>query len=172
MGTDKTLLKYGKFSTLTHFSFDRLGRIFTDVKIAAKSQKFSPPLPIIKDEFDDFCPLGVIASLDEIYKEPVFIMPADTPFIEFDTIKRLFESLGNSQICVAKNGERIHYLCGFFDPSCAKIARKLLENGEKKVQTLIKSAQSKLVEFSQPEQFLNLNYPKDLEKIYEKAFIY
>ncbi len=93
MGEDKTLMPFAPYPTFTHFLFERMSEIFTDVKVSAKSQKFTPPLPLLADDFEDFCPFFVLSNLDKYYKEPVFIIPADSPFIKFETIKRLWEAL-------------------------------------------------------------------------------
>ena len=167
MGLDKTLLAFENSPSFTHFLYFRLKNIFQNVKVSAKNQKFNPPLPLIKDDFEDFCPLFVLASLDLYFDKKVFIIPADTPFIKEKTIKKLFLESKNYEICVAKDKEKIHNLCGFFDPSISKKARNLLENGQRKIKNLLEISNTKFVDFEDGEQFLNLNTKEDLRKINE-----
>lgn len=171
MGVDKTLLKCGEFTSFTHFLFAKLSREFTQVLVSAKSQKFLPPLPLLQDDFTEFCPLFVIANLDKFFTNAVFIATADAPFIKINMIKTLFNALENHEICVASSIGQIHFLCGFFTPSCAVTARKLIMRGEKSVKSLFAVSNAKIVDFQDNEQFLNLNSPQDLEKIDEKNFV-
>lgn len=164
-GSDKTLIKYKNYASITHFLFERLSVVFKTVQISAKSQKFNPPLPILKDDFDEFCPLFVLANLDKFFNSPVFIIAADTPFVSKNTIKTLFSNLNSHQICLAKDETKTHYLCGFFDPSISKIARNLIKNEEKMVKSLIGICDTKIIKFDDKKQFLNINTKQDLESI-------
>lgn len=164
-GSDKTLIEYQNYASITHFLFQRLSEIFKTVQISAKSQKFNPPLPILEDDFDEFCPLFVLANLDKFFNSPVFIIAADTPFVTKDTIKTLFSNLNSHQICLAKDELKTHYLCGFFDPSVSEIARNLIKNKEKMVRLLTKVCDTKIIKFDDEKQFLNINTKQDLESI-------
>ena len=162
-GEDKTLIKYGDHATITHFLFERLSEIFECVKVSAKNQKFNPPLPLLIDDFSEFCPLFVLANLDKTFNSPVFIIAADMPFVAKSTIETL---LSNShQICLAQDDENTHYLCGVFDPSVAKIARNLVQNGEKRIKSLVQICDTKIIKFDDSKQFLNINTKQDWEKV-------
>ncbi|ANE35248.1 molybdenum cofactor guanylyltransferase protein A [Campylobacter iguaniorum] len=165
MGVDKTLLPYKNYASLTHFLFDKLNLIFEDVKIGAKSDKFSPNLPVLKDEFDDFMPLKVIANLDKHFDEPVFIIAADTPFVKAGTIKTLFDNLNGGEISLPSDGEFVHRLCGFYSPKASQKARNLIAGGDFALRSLNQICATKITKFDKKEQFLNINTPSDYELI-------
>lgn len=162
MGTDKTLLEFCGAPSITHFLFERLSKHFDNVKVASKQDKFNPKLPLLIDEFSEFAPIYVIANLDKYYKDPVFIIAADTPFVEIDTIKKL--SKQKFQIAIASDGEFIHYLCGFYSPSVAKLARQMIKNGDLRLSNLAKICKFKSVKFQNTQQFFNINTKADYEK--------
>ena len=63
MGFDKSLLKYDNFATITHFLYYKLSKLFACVQVSAKEQKFTPPLPLLKDDFKDFAPIFVLPTI-------------------------------------------------------------------------------------------------------------
>ncbi|CZE45917.1 NTP transferase domain-containing protein [Campylobacter geochelonis] len=166
MGRDKTLLPFGGFATLTHYQFDKFSQIFKSVYVSAKGQKFNPNLPILKDRFDDFSPMGALFSILSNFKnQKVFIIPADMPFIEFDTVKKLYEISKDYEICVAKDEFFTHSLCGFFDSKVANLASEFYQKNEHKIGLLFKNTSFKSVEFKDSGQFFNINYLQDYEKV-------
>ncbi|HDX6331590.1 TPA: NTP transferase domain-containing protein [Campylobacter fetus] len=165
MGSDKTLLAYKDYPSITHFLFERLSKIFKDVKISAKNDKFEPKLPVFVDDFDDFSALKVIANLDKNYNEPVFIIAADTPFVKFETIKELYLNLKNNYISLPKGGEFVHGLCGFYNPKVSLAAQSLLKNGMQKIALLRDLCPTVITEFKDKKQFLNLNTQAEYELI-------
>ena len=104
----------------------------------------------------------VIANLDKYYNDPVFIIAADTPFVEIDTIKKL--SKQKSQIALASDGEFIHYLCGFYSPSVANIARQMIKSKDLRLANLAKICECESIEFGNLKQFFNINTKADYEE--------
>lgn len=166
-GSDKTTKPFGPHPSLTHFLFERLGRVFGSVAVAAKKQKFTPPLPLLIDDFSEFAPIFVLSDLDRFFKEPLFIMPADMPFITEAEIFALFKSLKDFDICYAKDSKKEHFLCGFFRPSIAAKAREQIAAGELAIHKLFKLCATTSVEFDR--EFLNINYQDDFKKALELA---
>lgn len=162
MGTDKTLLEFCGAPSITHFLFERLSKHFDNVKVASKQDKFNPKLPLVIDEFSEFAPIYVIANLDKYYNDPVFIIAADTPFVEIDTIKKL--SKQKSQITLASDGEFIHYLCGFYSPSVAQTARKMIEKNDFRLSNLAQLCGYDSIKFDDFQQFFNINTKADYEE--------
>lgn len=162
MGFDKTLLKYGNYATITHFLFDKLSALFTSVQISAKSQKFNPPLPLLKDDFNDYAPIFVLANLDRFFNDSVFIIPADQPFIHKNTIKALYQASKNADISIASCAGQIHQLCGFFSPKIAPFARSQIKSQNYSIKKLINSCNTKILNFDDNLEFLNLNTIDDI----------
>ena len=162
MCTDKTLLEFCGAPSITHFLFERLNKHFDNVKVASKQDKFNPKLPLLIDEFSEFAPIYVIANLDKYYNDSVFIIAADTPFVEIDTIKKL--SKQKSQITLASDGEFIHYLCGFYSPSVAQTARKMIEKNDFRLSNLAQLCGYDSIKFDNFQQFFNINTKADYEE--------
>ena len=58
MGQDKTLLPFGGFETLTHYQASKFSKVFDEVFVSSKFEKFNPPLKLIKDESsEDYSPM-------------------------------------------------------------------------------------------------------------------
>lgn len=166
-GSDKTTEPFGEFASLTHFLYERLSRVFGSVKVCAKTAKFSVPLPLLIDDFSEFAPIFVLACLDKNFSKPVFILPADMPFISEAEIFALFKSLKDFDICYAKDSKKEHFLCGFFRPSIAAKAREQIAAGELAIYKLLNLCYSTSVEFER--DFLNINYKDDFKKALEFA---
>ncbi|MCI7236420.1 molybdenum cofactor guanylyltransferase [Campylobacter sp.] len=161
-GSDKTTEPFGDFASLTHFLYERLSRVFGSVKVCAKTAKFSAPLPLLIDDFSEFAPIFVLSCLDKNFSKPVFILPADMPFITEAEIFALFKSLKDFDICYAKDSKKEHFLCGFFRPSIATKAREQIAAGELAIHKLLNLCYSTSVEFE--HDFLNINYKDDFKK--------
>lgn len=166
-GSDKTTAPFGGFASVTHFLYERLSGVFGSVLVCAKSAKFSPPLPLLLDDFKDFAPIFVLSDLDRFFSKPVFIIPADMPFITEAEIFALFEGLGDSEVCYAKEGAKEHYLCGFFAPSVASKARAQIAADKLAIHALFKLCATSSVSFER--EFLNINYQDDFKKALELA---
>ena len=166
-GSDKTTEPFGDFTSLTHFLYQRLSRVFGSVKVCAKTAKFSAPLPLLIDDFSEFAPIFVLSCLDKNFSKPVFILPADMPFISEAEIFALFNSLKDFDICYAKDSKKEHFLCGFFRPSIAAKAREQIAAGELAIHKLLKLCYSTSVEFER--DFLNINYKDDFKKALKLA---
>lgn len=166
-GSDKTTEPFGEFASITHFLYERLSRVFGSVKVCAKTAKFSAPLPLLIDDFSEFAPIFVLSCLDKNFSKPVFILPADMPFITEAEIFALFKSLKDFDICYAKDSEKEHFLCGFFRPSIATKAREQIAAGELAIHKLLNLCYSTSVEFER--DFLNINYKDDFKKALKLA---
>ncbi|QKF86857.1 molybdenum cofactor guanylyltransferase protein A [Campylobacter blaseri] len=165
MGKDKTLLPFKGQPSLTHYQYNKLKVVFDNVFVSAKNQKFNPPLPIIEDRINDYSPMLALYSILSYFKnEKIFIIPADMPFVEIDTIRKLYNESIGYEICVAGDSEFRHSLCGFFDSNLANLTKTLYEKKEHKIGLLFKEVKFKEIKFNNNEQFFNINYPKDYEK--------
>lgn len=168
MGKDKTLLPFRGYATLTHYCYDKFSQIFENVYVSSKDAKFSPSLPLLKDDFLDFSPMGALSCILENFKdEYVFINPADMPFTSQNVVQTLYENLDDFDICIARDGEYLHSLCGFYHSSLALKAKRLYEKGEHKIGLLFKDTKFKAISFD--EKFYNINYPDEYENLKEKV---
>ncbi|WP_169999913.1 NTP transferase domain-containing protein [Campylobacter sp. RM9328] len=164
MGQDKTLLPFGEFNTLTHFQFNKFSKIFTNVFISSKFDKFIPPLPLLKDISQDYSPMLALASVLANFKdEKIFIIPADMPFVSKECVTKLYEYSDKFDIVIAQDKEFSHSLCGFFNSNISKKALELYQNGEHKIGLLQNFYNVKKVKFDNAEQFFNVNDPSQYQ---------
>ena len=163
-GRDKATAPFLGRVSMTHYAYERYSEIFEQVFICAKSQKFTPPLPLIADDFDDFSPMGALYSALRHFKDKrVFIIPADTPFVSKEAIMALCAS--KAQISLASDESKIHNLCGFFHSDLAGRALEFYRAQNHKISDFIASCECEILKFSDSAQFLNINYESDLDKI-------
>lgn len=164
MGKDKTLLPFGGFDTLTHYQVAKFSKAFDEVYVSSKFEKFSPPLNLIKDESaGSYSPMLALYSVLKNFDHSVFIIPADMPFFDLSSLKELAKFKDKFDMVIAGDDEHIHSLCGFFNPKLATLAHELYLKNEHKIGLLRKSCKCKIVNFSNKDQFFNVNFPQEYE---------
>lgn len=172
MGQDKTLLPFGGFKTLTHYEVAKFSKVFGEVYVSSKFEKFSPPLKLIKDENNDnYSPMLALYSILKNFDHSIFVIPADMPFFDLKSLEELAKFKDEFDMVVASDNEHIHSLCGFFSPRLATLAHEFYLKNEHKIGLLRKSCKCKVVNFKDSEQFFNVNFPDEYEmakKIQEK----
>lgn len=168
MGSDKTKLPFGDFQSLVDFEVDKFSKIFKNIYISTKNDKFADKFSIINDKFDNFSPMGAVWQILSNFKdEYVFITTADMPFISLKTINLLFKNLQNADIINPKDSKFTHYLCGFFSSKIYHIAQKLYENNIHKIGFLRQHCNAKTLFFENKDEFFNINTPQDYKKAIE-----
>lgn len=165
MGRDKSLMRFGGFDSLAEFQANKFAQIFKNVYVSAKDDKFGAlNFPILHDKFADFSPMGALFGILENFKDDsVFIIPVDMAFVEFESVFRLKDEFEGREICVAKDDEYTHSLCGFFSGSVSEKAREFYENDIHKIKKLFENSDFKEVYFENSKQFFNINYMSDYE---------
>lgn len=162
MGQDKTLLPFGGFETLTHYQASKFSKVFDEVFVSSKFEKFNPPLKLIKDEnSEEYSPMLALYSVLKSFDHSVFIIPADMPFFDLVSLDELAKFKDEFDMVVAGDDEHIHSLCGFFSPNLAQFAHELYQKNEHKIGLLRKSCKCKIVNFEDKEQFFNVNFPEE-----------
>ena len=158
-------MPFGNFATLTHFQVDKFSQIFKNVFVSSKFEKFDPPLNLIKDKVaDDFSPMLALASVLENFKdEHIFIIPADMPFVNENTIRELYKFTPEFDIVIPQDDSHTHSLCGFFNSNLADKAKEFYEKGEHKIGLLHSVCKCKKVKFNDEKEFFNINYPNEYE---------
>lgn len=241
MGQDKTLMKFGKYTSLVEFCTKNYSKIFKNVFVSTKSDKFGDKFNIISDKFDIFSPMGALWQILEFFEnsqnccefsqnsapkceipvsltcdlnlvdpsisnfakfdnpnlpiditlnsnalfynnsninlpnntnsapdlEKIFIIPADMPFVRENTIFRLYENSANCDIINPKDDFHTHFLCGFFSPNLAQSAKDLFLQDKHKIANLAQISAHKTLNFTNADEFLNINNPQDYQKALE-----
>jgi len=168
MGEDKALLPFASYKTLTEFQFFRLSKIFKTVYISCRDKnKFDFNANFIEDiqKGDIFAPtLGFVSIFDKIEENIFFVIAVDTPFVSLKEIQKIVEFQDSSyDAVVARTEEGIHPLCGIYSRSLEKKFEDAILHDNHKLGFLLKNANTKYVDFTNSQAFLNLNHPADYQ---------
>lgn len=171
MGSDKALLPFGNFKTLTEFQLHRLKPYFPSIHVSSKSkEKFDFDASFIEDspEYSDHSPLVALLSILEHFKTPVCVLSVDTPFVTPEIFEKLYANFeeGDDAI-IATSPCSSHQLCAIYAPSMAEIIRTQLSKNEHKIRLVLDLSRTKQIAFEQDEPFLNLNHRDEYEKAQE-----
>lgn len=112
--------------------------------------------------------LALYSVLKAFENKFVFIIGVDTPFVSEKSIQRLILSANEALMIVPSVANRAHFLCAFYHSQIAPLCLKCLQNGVHKISTLSQNLPPnalKFVEFSDENEFFNLNTPQDYERI-------
>jgi molybdopterin-guanine dinucleotide biosynthesis protein A len=169
MGEDKALLPFAGYSTLTHYQYQRLSKIFQTVYISCKDTSlFTFEANFIEDDKnrDIYAPTaGFVAAYKAIADERFFAISVDSPFIDKSIIAKLIKcDSKNADATVAKTAEGIQPLCGIYHRSLEAKFQTMLENNNHKLGLLLKNAKTTFCPFEDTDLFLNMNHPEDYKK--------
>lgn len=167
MGEDKSKLIF-KNQTLTQFQVEKFSKIFKNVYVSAKEDKFEAKFKLIKDcpEFEIYSPMLALYSILSNFKDEfVFILSVDNPNLSDKELLKMSAFLEQDyQIIIAKTPSHRHPLCGFYHSSVAHLCKELLEKNEQKIALLFSKAKAHFVEFEDETPFLNLNFYQEYEQ--------
>ncbi|MEN8717606.1 MAG: molybdenum cofactor guanylyltransferase [Sulfurovum sp.] len=166
MEQDKALLKLNNKS-MTQVQYDKLSKIFKNVYISSKVDKFDfldDKSKVIIDENNKYSPMIALSSiLNQIKENQVFILTVDVPLIKVNTIKKIVDAYikNDYEIVVAKDENNRHNLCGVFSKSLVSKIDKYLKDDIHKINYLINNSKHKEINFSDTNEFLNINTKED-----------
>jgi len=161
MGRDKALLKFGELP-LAQYQYNRLKKIFSQVYISTKEDKFPFKAPLVLDSSAQFAP--IFAFLDIFNKlDTFFAISVDSPFVDKTVIGTLLQNSSNTPATIAKTNQ-LHPLIGVYKKEFLPFVQEAISRKEYKLQEVLKAAKAKVVEFPNTHHFLNLNYPHQFEE--------
>ena len=166
LNTDKSLIKVNG-ETLTAIVHQKLSLIFDNIYIVGKENNF-PEYNFIKDVKPFQCPLnGIVTAIEHGKNHWIFVIACDLPLIKPGTINCVFDKIrSNKQVVLPILGGTLQPLCAFYHKSVLINFNKAIEKGDYSLMKLLGQLEVKKVAIpvKDKEQFLNINYPKDLEK--------
>lgn len=122
-----------------------------------------------REKMADFSSMLALYSVLKAFENKfVFIIGVDTPFVSEKSIQRLILSANEALMIVPSVANRAHLLCAFYHSQIAPLCLKCLQNGVHKISALSQNLPPnalKFVEFSDENEFFNLNTPQDYERI-------
>lgn len=174
MGSDKALLPFGEYSTLSEFQYRKLVEIFDVVYLSAKEDKFPFSTPLIRDKNEISAPLIALESIfSSLDTEAFFVLSVDTPLIDNNIVIQLIEAYkANPTVdaIVAKTIGGIHPLCAIYKRALYPVIKKAVEEKNYKLISLLEEVNTYYHFFEEEQAFLNLNHKETYEKgknIYE-----
>lgn len=166
MGQDKSLLPFGEHKSLAAYQYDKLHRLFENVYISAKEDKFDLTSVVIQDILQESSPLvGLISIFETLTVDEVFVLSVDAPFVNKEIIEKLLEANDPLyDIVVAQSPHGVQPLCGIYKRSMLPLAYAQLEKENHKLNDLLKLARTHVVRFGEEHPFANLNHPEEYQK--------
>ena len=167
MKQDKCFLAF-KNTTLIKYQYDRLSKIFSNVYISSKTNKFDFPCKLILEDNSIFSPMVALQTILQKHQE-VFIISVDTPNISTSSISKLISNSNNFDITIAKTKDsKTHNLCGLFKSSINTKIDEMIKENNHKIGYLIKNVNSNIVDELNNDEFVNLNTKDDYSRLLNK----
>ncbi len=164
MGQDKALLPFANCNTLSEFQYKRLSVLFDKVYISSKEEKFDFDVTIITDQYEESSPLvGIISVFETLKENEVFILSVDAPFVSVEIIGTLLNQGKECDAVIAESSSGVQPLCGLYRRSLLPLAKRHLEEGNHRLNALLKKANTQFITFKEDEAFTNLNHPHEYE---------
>ncbi len=165
MGTDKATLPFGNYGSLAEYQYRRLKKIFRNVYIGSKTEKFDFDAPLILDRYAASSPMSGLVSAFETLEgaEAIFVLSVDAPFIDKTVITALLDAERHADAVIARCCQKVQPLCGLYRRSCLPYAKSALEADKHKMGMLLDAFDTYYVDFEEREAFLNLNHPEEYE---------
>ena len=167
MGRDKALLPFGGYDTLAEYQYRRLVKIFKEVYISAKEDKFPFDAPVIRDRADDgvFAPTVGLLTVMEALEGDFFALSVDAPFVDEGVIVRLYEAYRSDEwdAVAAKTPFGIQPMCAIYTRRLKPLLHEAVKEGNHRLGYLLKKGKSAIVEFEDEAPFFNMNRPREYE---------
>jgi molybdenum cofactor guanylyltransferase len=110
--------------------------------------------------------MGIYSGLRAAATPWVLVVPCDTPALPADLVSRLVDGIGECDIAVAHDGERLHPVVALLRASLADDLEEALAGGERKIDRWYARHAWCAVDFSDcPEAFTNLNTDNDKQRL-------
>jgi molybdenum cofactor guanylyltransferase len=165
MGSDKSLLPFGGYKTLTEYQIQRVSSWFQTVYVSCKhSDKFDFDALFIEDvsEFEDFSPLVALYSVLKKLHTPICVLSVDTPFVGKEVFLKLYDALDEeTDAVIARVNQRSHQLCAIYSRALLAKMKENLRKNRHKIQALFEDATIKYIDFDDESDFLNLNHQEE-----------
>ncbi len=166
MQRDKALLPFDNYASLAEFQYKRLSKIFSNVYISSKNNKFDFNVDVLEDRYEESSPLVALVSIFEALEEieEVFLLSVDAPFVSKNIIDALYKSNHLSDVVVAESPYGLEPLCAIYRRSCLVKAKRALESDKHRLHALFEELDVKHVKIEDELAFMNLNYPSEYEE--------
>lgn len=169
LNLDKSLVKLNS-KTLTEIIHQKLSLLFNNISIVGKENHF-PDFTFIQDCKPVQCPLnGIVTALEHTKNDWIFVIACDLPLVNTNSINNIYDSIdSNTQVVLPKINNNFQPLCAFYHKNVLKIFNAAINKGDYSLMKLLNQSEilKIAIPFDDDGQFLNINYPEDLQKAKE-----
>ncbi len=169
MGEDKALLPFGGASSLSVFQYQKLSRLFKEVYLSSKHDKFGFDAPILYDRYEESSPLvGLVSCFETLGCEELFVLGVDMPFVDEAVIKRLYHHrIAGVDAIIPQTDRGLQPLCGFYRSTILSYAVENLHTGIHRLHHLLRSVNTLPITIENESAFRNLNTPQEYQNAIE-----
>jgi molybdopterin-guanine dinucleotide biosynthesis protein A len=168
MGSDKSLLPFGGFKTLTEFQLSKLSQKFKKLYVGCKDkEKFQFEANFIEDlkEYKDSAPhVGLISAFETLKCDTIAVLSVDAPFFEAKHFEKLYLKLDTHEAVVAQSPQGKQPLCAIYKSSILPQLKELIDEKRYRFAYLFEKIDVKFVEFEDEKIFTNLNTTEEYKK--------
>ena len=164
MGFDKTQILYNE-KTFLENTIDLLLK-FTDDILIVSNKNTNIRYPFVQDEIKGIGPIGgIYTGLKNIKTELALIVPADLPFLSFESINFLINGYDDKNLaCVFNNKGKLEAMVGIYHKKILPIIEELIEKKQYKLQILLQKSVAQQIDGSNfSRDFININTTDDLK---------
>ena len=166
-GEQKCLVEY-KGQKLTEIVYSNIVDSLKKISIVGKENYFDQ-YTFVPDNHQVQCSMnGINTALKAAKSEWIFIIACDMPLINSKAIHYLYDNIDFAQnALIPQIDEKLQPLCGFYKRSISKNFELAIKNEEYSLFKVLNNLDIKKIAIPHKLklQFLNINYPKDIEKI-------
>ena len=162
MGRDKGLLPH-KGRLLVEYSIEVMKTLCSEIIISSNNSAYEQfGHRVVKDIHQQTGPIGgLYAALSASNTNDAIICPCDMPFISADTFHQLLK-VNNRAVVVQSNTDKLYPTLGYYNKSCLPTILQQIEQGNYKMQCLIKELNAHSVKIDDARSLLNFNSPEDI----------
>jgi molybdopterin-guanine dinucleotide biosynthesis protein A len=171
MGTDKALLKLGKFNLL-EIAILTLEPFCDEILLSSNIEyPLEKTLTYIPDKYDNIGPIsGIYSALSESKNEHHIIITCDTPFLTTNTIQFILENAEQYDIVLPQVNGKIQSLTGYFNISVLPFIESEIQKKHYKPIQMFMECKHKIlpIDYSLPfynqNLFLNINSQENYDE--------
>ncbi len=116
---------------------------------------------------------GILSGLQQVQTDYLLVVPCDAPYLPKNLAWCLWTAMQARQarLCVAHDGQRLQPTFALLHRNLRNDLQQALAAGERRLQAWMLARDAAIADFSaQPEAFVNLNRPEDLEYLQDEKF--
>jgi len=170
MGEDKSLMPFGGYKTMAEYQLNRLQKIFSNVYISAKENKFDFNAPIILDRYTESSPMVAIASIIEELQEDFFLLSVDMPLLSLEAIKQLVKMYNKErfyEIYTLQSPKGFEPTAAIYTTKITTTLHTLLKREHYKLKSLFALSKLYSLEWRYEKEFFNLNNQEEYQRAKE-----